>query len=226
MRGSLNATFWDQFSRLPCFPDNCGCEPLTQGFIIQPYNTLSNIFLIVLALFLLKKYSKEKNHFFILGIILIYAGFSSAFLHLSYTYLGMILDFTGITAIMAWSLLIFKIKSSKNLFLSVLFVLFLKTIAMLVWIDSRELIPFILAFIIAYYFIIVRKFFVLFYKDTNFLISVMSLLIGVGLFIFDKNRIYCPEIKFFQGHTIWHVLVAIGIYNYYRFVKRNNLLQT
>lgn len=226
MRGSLNATFWNQFSRLPCFPDKCGCEPFTSEIILQPYNTISNIFMLLLALYLIYKYRNEKNHFFVLGIILTYAALGSAFLHSSFTFLGMILDFTGITSIMAWSLLIFYIQSSKRLFYTLLIVIFVKTMAMFIWVETREIIPFTLAIFTAYYFIIIKKFLVHFWRDTNFIMSIASLLLGVCLFLFDKNRIYCPEVKFFQGHTIWHVLVAIGIYNYYRFVKRNNLLQT
>lgn len=222
MCGSLDHTYWESFKRVSCFPDQCGCESFVHDIILQPSNTYSNIVLLILGIYLLIKHFSLKDSYFQLGILVIYAAISSTFFHASFTYLSLLMDFTGISLLVFWILYKFMLRDKSVKFISfVLLGSYLVTIGLILLFEPMKyVVPFASGVTTFIYFsrnVLNPKQYL---KNTNLLIATSVLFIGVVLFELDNFRIVCTPLNL---HTVWHVLIPISIYNFYRFLKDSTL---
>jgi hypothetical protein len=221
MRSSLTAKTWEKFQRASCYPNDCGCESLSSNFVMQPYNTYSNALLIFLGIFLIRKYYKKKNHFLILGSLVLYAGISSAVFHTSFTYFSLLMDFTGISLIIFWSLYILIFKDIKKLCLALLCSYIATMLLILIYEPMRYLIPFTFAIGTAMYYFNKLKQLNISLLNKNVIICVAVLVLGVILFEIDNFRLYCPDIGL---HMVWHLIIPISIYNFYLFIRNEKVI--
>ncbi len=208
--------YWAQFARGHCYP-HCGCEPLLEVWIMQPWAFWSS-FAYALTGFIL--YRKIENKTFELKLwagIMYYLTFSSLFAHASYTRLALAMDFSSIVVLIglgSFINLLFHFKRSE------------KQIALLI-------IPYIVLLVCFFYFVggwirislcLVFFFFILwdlvrtkrnnvFQPTSRFLWKSLAILaLSFVAFLVDTTGIICKPESWLHGHTLWHIGTAISAY--------------
>ena len=97
----LNAHFWNQFARSACFPDNCNCEVISEGFILQPFSVITSLPIIAVGIYMLY-HSWKSRRSLVLGTLVTLTGIGSVLVHATFTKFGTYLDFSGIYLIFLW----------------------------------------------------------------------------------------------------------------------------
>ncbi|WP_034732202.1 ceramidase domain-containing protein [Bacteriovorax sp. Seq25_V] len=212
---------WNDFERLKCFPQNCNCEPMRfEHLILQPIAVLTSLPFIILGLFYIR--SEKDFHLRVLLGLFIVLGFSSIFLHSSFILISNFFDFGSIFAIISWTLsyLYFKKKSNLTFFLTLIGLTILSTLGIYffphnpVGVFAGYFIP----AVIAIGFKLnqhrpTRKNIVRFFR------AVLLIILGGACFILDRQKVFCYNNIYTHGHSIWHLLVAVALYEQYKFFK-------
>ncbi|WP_198295388.1 ceramidase domain-containing protein [Bacteriovorax sp. DB6_IX] len=213
---------WDQFERLHCFPKNCNCEPMRFGeLILQPMAVITSIpYSLVgfLALFKLRGTQFKRLQF--LAWIYIFQGIASAFLHSSFISFSRYMDFGAIFSILAWIICNIKFpKEPMNKFLFKWFILAIVPTYLISVFKER------FALIFAVYFLITVLISWNHYKEhpqnkqtiDYLLTGIIFVIVGGLCFILDRSRLMCFEQWHFYGHSLWHILTSLAMYQVFQY---------
>lgn len=219
------------------------CEKIQCSYIVNPINTYSNIFYVLIG-FLMLLNKKKKNisltYFFPYSSILI--GIFSSLYHATNTKYFHYLDIISIYSFILIPLLInqhkYELIYNKNYFIFyiknkykyndilifnyILYYIFISISTKLL--DTFDFpIPIITFFLICY---LVFLEMVLFDKNKNYTflyITLFLLTFGFYFSMLDLSRVICDDTSYFQGHALWHFLSATSIYFCDKYYSSNNL---
>lgn len=210
--------YWGNFQRTQCYPNKCNCEPMNPGSLItQPISTYSNLPLFILGLFIAIKYVKATK-VYILGILITISALGSTILHMSYTRIGQIMDFSGIAFIFVWIILYYMFRSVRSIVFGLMLTMLISYMFLYFYPSLRH--PFIFICAMASIVILIKnEGLKRLTSNLNIIFSMSSFTLGVLLFYLDNQRVWCPENPWVMGHTMWHFLVCLSCYFIFRFFK-------
>jgi len=223
---------WDSWSQAPGrYTFN---EAIRDGWLLQPWNTFSSFAFIFIAIYIMflpfpKTINKtvSSNLFlrYIFAISLFVTGIGTAFLHMSHTSLGHLLDWIGMFMVVVF-ILVYSFRRFKLHPLVFLAIFVVGTGAILA-----------MAFTFAGGFrqeifggiIIVGAILEIFLNRSNpkfsldtLLMSGSAILFGLIFRLIDDTHFFFDPYSWFQGHAIWHVLGALaGALLYYHYSQEN-----
>jgi hypothetical protein len=97
-----SASLWEQYRRSPCYPEECNCEAFSDNIIMQPYASYSNIPMILLGFYIIRHCYRVSPPYLLFGFLVLYTGISSLVLHSTFTFVGTIMDYSGIYMLFIW----------------------------------------------------------------------------------------------------------------------------
>lgn len=211
---------WENYPRLYCFPNECNCEIMHTGLIVQPSAVITSLPFIFIGIWGLKK--AQTFEFKLLAWIYIFLGFSSIFLHSSMILISRFFDYGAIYLIMSWSLvyLYHKKTSHLNFFLWTIVIGSLMTSLLAIFKKYPVGIFNVWAIVtLIFSFARVQSFNLSHHQKKNLYISVFFLAIGGLCFMLDQWRLFCFHDYYLYGHSAWHVLVSVSLFYHYKFFE-------
>ena len=219
---------WNSFRQATSMPNNAFNEAIRNGFIRQPWNTISSFFYSLVGFYILffplqkenkNKLSIKENKILknIFSASLIICGLGSAYLHLSLTYIGQTTDVMGMYLIGVFIILYSFRNKSINFKKFIIYFIIINIILFIPLIFLPELRRSLFALII-FTGLLLEYFCNCKNKNISFkylLISLLILLVGFIFWIIDNNRLFFNPYSFFQGHVIWHLTGSIACYTLY-----------
>ncbi len=210
--------FWYEAAEKYGAPNLKWCEATVCSFFSEPLNSFSNIAYFIGAI-IIYNWSKNLNpkHKFTSIAMFLMGALSFAF-HMSNNYFSQILDFLGMFIFAYWlvtlSFLRANIISKKSTYrFYILLVLLNISASHFMFINH---LPFQLLIVLSIILIILGEF--LAYKrnpaQSYYWLKICLLIICFAeiFSILDITRIMCdPHNHFFQGHSAWHILSAVGL---------------
>lgn len=225
--------FWDSLEPAYCMP-NCWCEAARYGdWIRQPMNTWSNLFIILVAIFIVRLARNEVSdrneltrnpaysNLFAFGCIL--TGLGSMFFHASLTYIGNWIDIMGMYFIAIFLILynylrLYHLTLSKMIGWYTGLISFFGVLIYKMAEINNVLFGFvILGFVISA--VIVQKKLKSKSKSIYLWLAIISYYTGSTFWLLDKNGTLCVPNSWMQGHALWHILsgtAVLLIYLYFR----------
>ena len=202
----LDATFWDQFQKSSCLPDSCPCEAFSDGIFMQPTLVATSVPGLLIGLYIMWKFRWRLKG---LGLSFVLTALGSILLHASITHIGQIADFSGIALIFLWVLLHITVKGNRRMFTLFVSLSIAVYILFINYIQTRYYVVFAIIILQAIFIPIKKPGFFFNHKRVS-IVSVVFLFIGFILFRLDLNRVFCPDITIFQGHSLWHMCVTVS----------------
>jgi len=215
-------------------------EAIRDGWLLQPWNTVSSFLFAsigVYILFLPYKKTDVKTTIsssflirFCFCLSLVIAGVGVAFHHMSLTFVGEVMDRASIFLLSAFILIYAlrgKIELSSKWFLpSWIVVSSLLLVAMIFLpVISRYLFAALLVVGVILEYILNRK-----TKgfSVNTLYACGSVMVfGFIFWIMDKMKVFFSPYSWFQGHAVWHIMVAVACaVLYYHYSRESTKVDT
>jgi hypothetical protein len=210
------------------------CETNLCSLVAAPANTWSNIFYIVVGIYLISISRKEKGLLLkLIGPLAIFCGLASGIYHATFSYVWQAFDngamFIFISLLLVFNLYRLKTKHISTKLLSGLFILlniasisaffYKKTLFGInvgITIFAVELIAVLTIEAILYAKAKAK------YKLDNLLFAFGLLIVGWGIWWLDFLKIWCdPNIfHLINGHATWHILTALSFIFIYKFYKQ------
>jgi len=231
---------WDRWRPATCMPDRCFCEPVRDGVIRQPVNTWSNLAFVLVGLMVIGVGSRDlvrssgraggaSNPIrtqpvspMVYGVAAISIGLCSMLYHSSMAFAGQAIDVLSMY-LMTGFMVLYNVSRLRRMddrvFLACYVVMNVSLgYASIQWPILRRYI-FVALMVAA----LVSEAVVCWRRrpkaNVAFLYGALVSLVGAcTMWILDVTRIVCAPDSWFQGHAMWHVLMAavIGfIYLYY-----------
>jgi hypothetical protein len=205
------------------------CEERLCSFINEPANAWSNILYLIIGAYLIyqgyKSQKKPSGQFqFFFGCVVYIMGFCSFVYHATNNYLTQILDFIGmffyIYLLLTLSLYNLKIIKAKT---GVMFFLGLVAVSTAL-IPLAKYVNFPYQVIVAFSSIAIVLLQIMAWNKARTIYPKKDLLWCIFFFVIasifsfmDVSRMWCnPQNHLIQGHALWHILNAIGVYFSYR----------
>ena len=207
---------WASWRPATCLPDDCFCEALGEGLIRQPANTWSSFAFVGVAFWVLfrvaragrpETLSRAETALFIGSLFAI--GLGSAFYHASLTFVGQVLDVSGMYLI-ATFMLLHRLGPRWKLppIAAVLAFVLLNAALMAAQITTPS------ARRIAFGVLLVTALLVewgMGDAGRRFLgIGAFLMVVAFGIWVLDRKRLLCDPASPFQGHSVWHILGALA----------------
>jgi len=193
--------FWNNW-----YPSNeIWCEEKKCSIIVNPINTFSNIFYLIIGSYIYE-YNKK------IGLSTMLIGITSSMYHLSDTMFFRILDLYSINIL--YSILLSNVLYRKNIIEDKKGC----TIILSLYSSFLFISPLCIEMYLYYYYFIFLTLFIYYYELSfyffNELIytSMFLLIIGFIFSMLDKKSILCEKDSYFQGHSFWHFLSSLSIY--------------
>jgi len=200
------------------------CEENLNSWISQPANAFSNIVYVLVGLFLLIYYRKNKNNVMqILPIMAILVGITSFLYHASFSFFFQVFDLASMFLLSSF-LVVFNLKRLgvvKNFFVSFYLVLLVQIVLLLIIREkSGEFIFGILVvFSIILEIILAFRSKNIIYRD--YLFAILTFAVAWSIWLLDINRIVCdPANHIINGHALWHIINSFSILFLYRFYRQ------
>ncbi len=202
------------------------CERSLCEWIRQPANTWSNLSYILIGLWLIYQARKQKTpQTSLLGVYAIVLGIMSAFYHASGTFIGEVLDFSSmfllssfclsssLSRFYGWDYKSLRIVSVATVAVSACLLVLFQSIGV-------ELFATQLFATLIFEFLIYRKKEIqTVYKPLVSFIVCFSL--AYIVWQLDHKHIVCyPDFHWINGHAIWHILTAVGIYFIFKYYSQ------
>lgn len=196
------------FAKVPCFPLQCNCELMhIDSLVLQPMATITSASYLFLGMYLYFHYKDR-----ILSKLLMVTGFSSIFMHASFTNLARTFDFLSIFLVSAW--IFYQLQSHfKNKMLIFITLVFIPSLALIILPNHPFLITALTFIPSAVVTFLNRK--NLFIKR-SLIFSALACL----SFYLDQHRLLCFEDFKIHGHSLWHIFTAISVYCYFLAAKK------
>lgn len=223
------------------------CENIHLGNPVrQPVNTFSNIVYLITAIVILRTRWEERYksnprylntvHSFLFGVILLYVFGASTFYHASLINVAHKLDYSAVFAFSLFPVMFFvhrwwlsrnsNIPNAKNNISTALFLSsFLAVNLLLSFLlpkgkESIAVLIIILLFL-GLAFVTIKT------EPDNpgrhyLILSILSILIALLWFEFDKNKILCKPNSYFQPHSLWNLFVGLSAFNFYLHIQNEN----
>lgn len=208
---------WNQFKQATCLPYNCGCEFVhLEEWIRQPANFWSSIVYWLVGFYLLK--FTTTFHERLWAILCIVLGVSSHLAHGSFTQLAMSADFASIITLMVFPVLMHS-ERLRGKWVSIMTVIISYITIFSIMFFLGKVLKILLCLMIFsvvlfYHFKFLRNWL----GSPYFKWSLIFLILGFIFFILDENKIFCSPEGFFQLHSVWHLMTAIALYSYGRWI--------
>ncbi len=214
---------WDFLTRIPCYP-LCGCEVMTGTWVEQPMAFWSSLAYGVVAL-LLSRHIKDKSFKFQLWTSYVYLlSFSSLFTHASFSMFAVAMDFASIFILFSYFAFFKRLRRLPPMKISLLSFFYFLFLILLFYSLSKwikiGICVVIFGFSIAE---LVQEESWSFLKAKDFVQVMVVLLLSFGLFLIDEKGIYCDPNGILNGHTLWHLGTAYGIYLFGRWRFQSEL---
>lgn len=218
---------WTSWTRIDSYP-HCYCEQARGGFIEQPSNTFSNFAYILVGLMVLfhtnhgttgSFFASHVVYRLLFGSIVLVIGFGSMFYHMSLTNAGRFFDWFGmflfIDFLIAFNFARIKRFSVKD-FLVVYVVMCLVSVIVLATLPQSFRTPLFALEIATLVALLVSNEIWKFHTPQviyhrYLILSAITFIVAYVIWNLDKYLIVCWPTSVFQGHALWHILVAISI---------------
>lgn len=198
------------------------CEETLCSWISEPANTWSNLLYIIFGLYLIyRTYKSENRELKWFGPAMTLMGIGSLIYHASNNYLTQIFDFLGMYLLVFWMLVINMRRIhwiTKKHYVAVYAALCILCTLIIHFMYMNgikfQLIVAISAFVLVGTEVWAMK---KYPQELNsrkvFWIAVVFIAAAETFSLLDVNGVICdPHNHFVQGHAIWHILAAIGLY--------------
>ena len=217
---------WASWRQATCFPDDCFCEAVHQGLVRQPANTWSSLGFVVVAAAVALSFLRERDRprgglsqaeaSLFIGSLLV-VGFGSAFYHASLTFIGQIIDVSGMYLV-ATFVLLHRLGPRWNLspVASVLGFVGLNGALMVAQVTTPSLRR--VAFGILLVAAIVVEWRASPFRRRWLAIGASLMTVAFAFWVLDRWRILCAPESLLQGHALWHILgatAAAALFNHY-----------
>lgn len=217
--------YWHEAAEIFGAPNLKWCEQTICHAISEPSNTWSNLAYIIIAvlIFLSARKSRSQSIKWIPYAFLI-MGVGSFFYHAANFYIAQIFDFVGMYFLVHWfialNLMRAKLATPKKATIFYINFMILNVLALhimyLVNIKFQVLIAIAGVLVVATEWA-ARKKGSLPRKNYWLVIGVLVIVVGEVFSLLDLSRTWCdPTNHFVQGHSIWHILSAIGLFFAYK----------
>jgi hypothetical protein len=210
--------YWSQFSRAHCYP-NCGCEPLVDLWIMQPWAFWSSFTYAIAGFILYRKVEKKTFELKLWTVIMYYLTVSSLFAHASYTRLALAMDFSSIIVLIGLAsfinLLFYFKKSEKQIaFILIPYVALLVGFFYFVGGWARISLCLIVFFFSLWDLVRSRRKEIFHQSSKPLWMSLWILVFSFAAFLVDTTSIICRPDSWIHGHTLWHLGTAMSSYYY------------
>ncbi|MBX9785452.1 MAG: hypothetical protein K2X48_19375 [Chitinophagaceae bacterium] len=220
------------------------CEKIsTSSPVRQPINTFSNIVYLIAAIVILKQTWNDKYkgnthglhtaYCFLFGFILFYVFFSSIFYHASLINIAHKFDYSAVFSFSLFPVMFFLHRqwlSRNNILLSTKklksFILFFSaflTVNLLLTFLMPKGKESIAALVIIFIFLALIFATVITEPGSPgkhyLILSVISILIALLWFEFDKNKILCNTDSYFQPHSLWNLFIGFSAFYFYLYMR-------
>ncbi len=234
---------WESFAFDKKIPASF-CEKIGMSNPVrQPINTFSSIVYLIAAIVILKKGRKDGNKInthglyiayrYLFGFILFYVFCASTFYHASLINLAHKFDYSAVFSFSLFPVMFFLhrrwLGRSKNLSpaqkwksFAIFFSAFLAVNLLLSFLlpKGKESIA---ALVIIVIFLGLTFATVIAEPDNpgrhSLILSVISILIALLWFEFDKNKILCNPNSYFQPHSLWNLFIGLSAFYFYLYIR-------
>src|SRR3989344_2908620 len=186
-----------------CYPNNCFCESLHMGTILQPANMISSCAFVLASIFVAYKY--RNSHGYIYAVILGLIGLGSAYYHTKLTFIGQTIDVAGMYFLVTFVLLA-VLKQTRKHFLA--YFLIGNAVLILIMVSVPDLRRYIFAGL-------VLTLIIMFWKQNllnkYFWTSLLIMAVAFIIWTLDITSVWCYPDSILQGHAIWHILGAVSV---------------
>ncbi len=215
---------WGAWRPATCLPADCFCEAIQEGMVRQPVNAWSSLAFLLVAFWVTSANARGgkiggtalgRGEAWLFVSSLAIVGLGSAFYHASLTFVGQVIDVSGMYLI-ATFMLLHRLGPSWGVppLWSVLGFVALNAALMTAQVTAPSLRR------IAFGFLVVAAIGVewRWSRAGRRWLGAGALLMGIAFAIWtlDRWRILCAPESLIQGHALWHVLGAIAAACLYR----------
>jgi hypothetical protein len=215
-------------SSLPasCLPASCFCESIAPVGVAQRSNTLSSFAFVLAAILVFCRRSKKNVWPYTYNVVyaaaLVLIGWGSAFYHATMTFVGQLLDVSGMYLLVTFAILLnlrrfFKMRVEVFIgtYIGLNLVLFLLQFEAPI---LRRVVfaLLIVAFLSGEY--VARRRGKIVSSSLNLLIATSILGVAFLIWIADYTKLLCAPNSWFQGHALWHILgacAAVFLFSYF-----------
>lgn len=215
---------WEAWRPATCFPDDCFCETIGGGLVRQPANTWSSLGFLLVALWVAARSGRRETtgrsaldraetRLFVGSLVLV--GLGSAFYHASLTFVGQVIDVSGMYLV-AGFIILHRLGPRWRISppWSVLGFVLVNALLMTVQVTAPSLRR------VAFGLLLVSALIVEWRSSRagrRWLVTGTSLMVGAFLiWVVDWQRLVCAPESLVQGHAIWHLLGALASACLYR----------
>jgi len=208
---------WSQFIQATCLPATCGCEFIHFGeWIRQPANFWSSLFYVVLSVLIWAQSKTFYQKFW--SVLCFILGISSHLAHASFIQLAMSADFASIITLMVFPVLMqFSQHLTRvvNILLVALFYFFIFCVMFFLGKVAKITICLAIFSGVLWYHL---KFLREALRSALFIKTLILLFAGFSFFILDEGKVFCDPHSWFQLHSLWHLLTALALYYYSKWI--------
>lgn len=214
---------WASWRPATCLPDDCFCEGLREGLIRQPANTWSSFAFVLAGLWMalrIRRQGAERTALNassarLLTASLFVVGLGSAFYHASLTFVGQVLDVSGMYLI-ATFILFHRLGPRWRIspMGMVLGFTFVNAALMAAQVTTPSLRRVVFAVLLAGALAVEWR---SSRQGRRWLATGATLMaLAFLIWVVDRQRIACAPQSFVQGHAIWHILGALAAASLFR----------
>lgn len=226
---------WYDAAELFGAPNIKWCETTICSWISEPANTWSNLLYLILALFIFAQ-NRKSPHLELrwMGPAMFLMGLFSLIYHASNNYLTQVFDFIGMYLLVFWFLVINLRRAGRIARSSQVGVWAALSVACTALVHVMYLTGLKFQLIVAFAAaaIIATEMMARRHAEServplgNFLAGLALIGMAQAASLLDGSRLACaPDHPWLQGHAVWHVLAAIGLYfsvEHYRKLSYDN----